>query len=91
MKLTAKFIKLLTPQTGSSPNGNWIKQDFIVESKETYPKKVVITNWNNQFASQHHAWWFQKLPSLLCVCLFTLSFHAVPNLCLHKNNETAQR
>ena len=49
MKLTAKFIKLLTPQTGSSPNGNWIKQDFIVESKETYPKKVVITNWNNQF------------------------------------------
>jgi hypothetical protein len=49
MKLTAKFIKLLTPQTGSSSNGNWIKQDFVVETKETYPKKVVLACWNNQF------------------------------------------
>lgn len=49
MKLTAKFIKLLTPQTGSSSNGNWIKQDFLVETKETYPKKVVLASWNNQY------------------------------------------
>lgn len=49
MKLTAKFIKLLTPQAGSSSNGNWIKQDFVVDTKETYPKKVVLTNWNDQF------------------------------------------
>lgn len=49
MKLTAKFIKLLTPQTGSSSNGNWIKQDFVVETKETYPKKVVLASWNNQY------------------------------------------
>ena len=49
MKLTAKFIKLLTPQTGSSSSGNWKKQDFVVETKETYPKKVVLANWNNQF------------------------------------------
>jgi len=49
MKLTAKFIKLLTPQTGSSYSGNWIKQDFVVETKETYTKKVVLTSWNNQF------------------------------------------
>ena len=49
MKLTAKFIKLLTPQTGSSSNANWIKQDVVVETNENYPKKVVLTNWNNQF------------------------------------------
>lgn len=49
MKLTAKFIKLLTPQTGSSSSGNWIKQDFVVETKETYPKKVVLASWNNQY------------------------------------------
>ena len=49
MKLSAKFIKLLSPKTGASSSGNWIKQDFIVETKETYPKKVVLTNWNNQF------------------------------------------
>ena len=40
MKLSAKFIKLLSPKTGASSSGNWIKQDFIVETKETYPKKV---------------------------------------------------
>lgn len=40
---------MLTPQTGSSPNGNWIKQDILVETKENYPKKVVLTIWNNQF------------------------------------------
>jgi hypothetical protein len=49
MKLTAKLIKILTLQTGTSPNGNWIKQDIVVETKENYPKKVVLTNWNNQF------------------------------------------
>jgi hypothetical protein len=48
MKLTAKFIKLFSPQTGSSSNGTWLKQNFVVETKETYPKKVVLTNWNNQ-------------------------------------------
>lgn len=49
MKLTAKLIKILTLQTGTSPNGNWIKQEVVVETKENYPKKVVLTNWNNQF------------------------------------------
>lgn len=37
-------------QTGSSgANGNWSKQEFIVETKDTYTKRVIITNWNNQF------------------------------------------
>jgi hypothetical protein len=49
MQLTAKLIQLLPIQTGSGKNGEWKKQDFIVETKETYPKKVVISNWNNKF------------------------------------------
>lgn len=49
MQLTAKLIQLLPIQTGSGKNGVWEKQDFIVETKETYPKKVVISNWNNKF------------------------------------------
>ena len=48
MKLSAKFVKLLSPLTGASASGTWLKQDFVVETKETYPKKVVLTNWNNQ-------------------------------------------
>ena len=49
MKLTAKFIKLLEPISGKSSNTYWTKQDFIVVTKETYPKNVVISNWNNQY------------------------------------------
>jgi hypothetical protein len=48
MKLSAKFVKLLSPLTGASASRTWLKQDFVVETKETYPKKVVLTNWNNQ-------------------------------------------
>lgn len=40
---------MLSPNTGASSSGNWIKQDFVVETKETYPKKVVLTSWNNQY------------------------------------------
>ena len=50
MKLTAKFIKLLPLLTGASNNGNWSKQEFIVESKDNYPKRIMITNWNDQSA-----------------------------------------
>lgn len=49
MKLSAKFIKLLSPLTGTSFGGTWTKQDVVVETKETYPKKVVLTNWNDKF------------------------------------------
>jgi hypothetical protein len=49
MKLSAKFIKLLYPLTGTSFGGTWTKQDLVVETKETYPKKVVLTNWNDKF------------------------------------------
>ena len=50
MKLNAKFIKLLPLLTGESTNGNWSKQEFIVETKDNYPKRIVITNWNDQSA-----------------------------------------
>lgn len=49
MKLSAKFIKPLSPLTGAGAGGNWKKQDIVVETKETYPKKVVLTNWNDKF------------------------------------------
>ena len=40
MQLTAKLIQLLPLQTGTAKNGEWKKQDFIVETNVEYPKKV---------------------------------------------------
>jgi hypothetical protein len=48
MKLTAKISQLLPLQTGSGKNGEWKKQDFIVETGELYPKKICISVWGDK-------------------------------------------
>jgi hypothetical protein len=53
MELKAKLIQLLPLQTGSGKNGPWKKQDVIVETEGTYPKKVCISIWGDKIdASQ---------------------------------------
>ena len=48
MKLTAKISQLLPLQTGSGKNGEWKKQDLIVETGDAYPKKVCISVWGDK-------------------------------------------
>lgn len=48
MQLTAKLIQLLPLQSGVSKNGEWKKQDIIVETDGQYPKKVCISIWGNK-------------------------------------------
>ena len=48
MKLTAKLIQLLPLQTGTGKNGEWKKQDIIVETDGEYPKKVCVSIWGEK-------------------------------------------
>lgn len=48
MELTAKLTQLLPLQTGTGKNGQWKKQDIIVETDGTYPKKVCISIWGDK-------------------------------------------
>ena len=48
MQLTAKLTQLLPLQTGTGKNGQWKKQDIIVETDGTYPKKVCISIWGDK-------------------------------------------
>lgn len=48
MQLTAKLIELLPLQTGQGKNGEWKKQDIIVETDGQYPKKVCISIWGDK-------------------------------------------
>ena len=48
MQLTAKLVQLLPLQTGNGKNGQWKKQDIIVETEGTYPKKVCISIWGDK-------------------------------------------
>ena len=48
MDITAKLIQLLPLQTGMSKNGQWRKQDIIVETDGQYPKKICISIWGDK-------------------------------------------
>lgn len=48
MQLTAKLVQLLPLQTGTGKNGEWKKQDIIVETEGQFPKKVCISIWGDK-------------------------------------------
>lgn len=48
MQLIAKLIQLLPQQTGTGKNGQWKKQDMIVETEATYPKKICVSVWGDK-------------------------------------------
>jgi hypothetical protein len=48
MQLTAKLIEVLAIQIGQGKNGEWRKQDIIVETDGQYPKKICISLWGDK-------------------------------------------
>jgi hypothetical protein len=45
--ITGTVKQILEEQSGTSKNGPWRKQDFILESEGKYPKPVCITQWGD--------------------------------------------
>lgn len=48
MELTATLVQILPLQKGMGKNGEWKKQDIIVETQSQYPKKVCISIWGDK-------------------------------------------
>jgi hypothetical protein len=49
MQLSARLIQLLPLQTGTGKNGQWKKQDIIVETEgSNYPKKICVSIWGDK-------------------------------------------
>src|SRR5690349_19747520 len=48
MDISGKIIQLLPVQTGQGKNGTWKKQEFILETGDTYPRKVCIAVWGDK-------------------------------------------
>ncbi|ANH83398.1 hypothetical protein A8C56_22585 [Niabella ginsenosidivorans] len=48
MQLTATLVQILPLQKGTGRNGEWRKQDIIVETQAQYPKKVCISIWGDK-------------------------------------------
>ena len=48
MQLTAKLIQVLPLQTGQGKNGEWRKQEVILETDGQYPKKICVAIWGDR-------------------------------------------
>ena len=48
MQLLVKLTHLLPLQTGKGKNGEWKKQDIIVETDDQYPKKICVSIWGDK-------------------------------------------
>lgn len=48
MEIIGKLHSKLEQQSGSGKNGTWVKQEFIIETQEQYPRKVCISLWGDK-------------------------------------------
>jgi len=48
LEITGKLIAIQPQQSGQGKNGTWIKQDFVIETQEQFPKKVCISIWGEK-------------------------------------------
>ncbi len=48
MQLTGKIVYVPTLQSGTGKNGEWRKQEVILETEGQYPKKVCIAVWGDR-------------------------------------------
>ena len=49
LEISGKLIKKLPEVTGTGKNGtNWIKQEFVLETQDQYPKKVCMSVWGDK-------------------------------------------
>lgn len=47
LQITGKVIDVLEEQSGTSQNGPWRKQEFILETPGQYPKQVCVVQWGD--------------------------------------------
>jgi hypothetical protein len=48
LEISGKLLQILPEQSGTGKNGAWIKQDFIIETQEQYPRKVCFSAWGDK-------------------------------------------
>ena len=48
MEIKGKLVKVLPPVTGQGRNGEWKRQEFVIELDGTYPRKVCISTWGDK-------------------------------------------
>jgi hypothetical protein len=50
LELSGRVLQVLSEQTGTGKNGQWSKQDFVIETEEQYPRKVCFSAWGEKIS-----------------------------------------
>ncbi|MDL2314812.1 DUF3127 domain-containing protein [Bacteroidales bacterium OttesenSCG-928-C19] len=45
MEAVGKIFKIMPEQSGTSARGTWMKQEFVIETEEQFPRKVCFSMW----------------------------------------------
>jgi len=48
MEITGKIFSILPMVTGQGKNGEWRKQEIVIETQSQYPKKACISLWGDK-------------------------------------------
>ncbi len=48
LEITGTLKKIMTEVTGEGKFGKWVKQDFVIETKDEYPKKICFSAWGDK-------------------------------------------
>ena len=48
MEIKGNIIEVLPEKSGKSVNGDWRKQEYILETEDHYPKKICFMIWNDK-------------------------------------------
>lgn len=47
IQIKGKVVKTLPQVSGTGKNGDWVKQEFVIETIEQYPKKICFSVWGD--------------------------------------------
>ena len=48
MEIKGRIVELLPLKSGQSANGEWRKQEYILETASNYPKKICFMAWGDK-------------------------------------------
>ena len=48
LEIKGKIIEVLPEKSGQSANGEWRKQEYILETDTSYPKKICFMAWGDK-------------------------------------------
>jgi len=48
LEINGKLVKVMEQVTGEGRNGGWVKQEFVIETFDQYPKKICCSVWGDK-------------------------------------------